>query len=136
MRHFRHLFVLLTILTVFSSCEKDEIEPTDNLEQFGILGKWGLQSITINGITDMSLHYDTLEFKPDSEISDLKGEFTTSGAGYETNGVFVLNSVNNTIQFDYDDTQKLYEFQISDNLINFAYSEDNHEIIESWRKEE
>jgi len=130
----------LAIITVFTSCEKDKehdkIEPSDKLEQFGILGKWGHQSITINGITDMSIRYDTIEFILDSEINDLKGEFRSKGVGYETNGQFELDTVNKIIHFDFNNTQKSYVFHISDDSMTFTYSEDNIEIIEAWRKEE
>ncbi|MBE0637089.1 MAG: hypothetical protein IH598_01045 [Bacteroidales bacterium] len=142
MRHLKFFLVLiLSILTVFSSCEKVEkkveIETSDNLEQFGILGKWKLETRTINGITDLSIQCcDYIIFKPDSEPDNLKGEFTASGVGYETNGVFELNPSNSIIYFNYDNSQKSYEFQISDNLTTFTYNENNQEIIEDWRKEE
>jgi len=126
---------------VFTSCDKDEendnIEPSDNLEQFGILGRWGLQSITINGITDMIVHFDTIEFTTGIDGDDLKGEFISSdGAGYVTNGQFELKIVNNIIHFDFNNSQKSYEFHISNDSMTFTYSEGNNKIIEDWRKEE
>ncbi len=36
--------------------------------------------------------------------------------------------------FDFNNTQKSYEFQIKDDLMIFTYSESNQEIIEDWRK--
>lgn len=135
MRHRKYLIVMfLTIFGVFTSCQKDEIDETDSLEQIGILGKWELQSITINGITDMSIRYDTNEFIKDSEIGDLKGECRSIGAGYETIGQFELDTANNIIHFDFNNTQKSYEFQIKDDIMIFTYSESNQEIIEDWRK--
>jgi hypothetical protein len=129
------LIALFTILTVLTSCEKDETEQIDNLEQLGIFGQWKLETLTINGITDLSIQCcDYIEFKADSEIGDLKGEFRAYGVGYETNGVFEINTSNTSIQFDYGNTQKSDEFQISDDLIIFTYSDDNQEIIEDWRK--
>lgn len=138
MRNHKFLFILLfSIFTVFAGCEKDEVEQTDNLEQFGIFGQWKLETRVIDGITDLSVECcDYIEFKADNELDDLKGEFKAHGVGYETKGVFELLSSNNTIHFDYNNTQKSYKFQILDDLITFTYSEDNQEIIEDWRKEE
>ena len=138
MKHLKYLpVVFLIILFVLTSCENDEIEQTDRIEQFGILGQWKLESLTINGITDLSIQCcDYIEFKKDTDSDDLKGEFIAYGVGYETNGVFELITSNNTIQFDYDNKQKVYEFQILDNLIIFKYSDDNQKIIEDWRKVE
>jgi hypothetical protein len=142
MKQLKYILVLsLAILSVFTSCEKgeesDNIEPSDNLEQFGILGKWSLQSITINGITDMIVHYDSIEFTTGIEGDDLKGEFLSSdGSGYETNGQFELETANNIIHFDFNNSQKSYEFHISNGSMTFTYSEDNNEIVKDWRKEE
>lgn len=136
----KYLLVLsLSIITVFTSCQKDEendkIEPSDKLEQFGILGKWRLHSTTINGITNMLIRFDTIEFIKDSEIDDLKGEFRNKGAVYETNGQFELDTANNLIHFDYNNKQKSYIFDILDDWMTFTYSEDDIEYIEDWRKE-
>jgi hypothetical protein len=49
---------------------------------------------------------DYIEFKTDAEINDLIGAFKATGAGYETTGFFEVNTSANTIQFDYNDTQK------------------------------
>lgn len=135
--------LLLIIFTVFSSCKKDEIEEsnnsnkqTDNLEPIGILGLWKLESRSVNGITDMSIQCcDYIEFNADNELHDLKGLFQASGNGYETNGVFELETANDTIQLVYDNTQKSYGFEISNDLMIFTYSEDSQSITENWRKE-
>lgn len=138
MKNFRHLKVLFVIpLLVLSSCEKDEVEQTDQLAPIGVLGQWKLEIRSVNGISSLAVECcDYLEFSTDSEPSDLKGAFRALGAGYETDGVFELNTSNNTIQFDYNDTQKLYGFQLSDDLITFTYSENDQDISEDWRKEE
>lgn len=138
MKTLKILFILLPIsMTVLTSCDKDEVEQADKLEQIGVLGQWKLETRIVNGITGLIAECcDYIEFKTDSEPGDLKGEFRAFGAGYETIGVFELNTSINTIQFAYDDTQKLYGFQITDDFITFTYSEDNDEINEDWRKEE
>lgn len=138
MRHSKfYLILFLTMLTVFSSCEKDQLEKSDNLKQFDILGQWKLEARTTNGISDLSiLCCDYIMFNTDNEPDDLKGEFTVSGDGYETEGIFELKASNDVIEFDYDNSQMSYQFQISDKLMTFTYVENSQEIIENWRKEE
>jgi len=137
MKYVRKFAFLVSILTLLSSCKKNESQTPDNLEQFGILGEWKLETRTINGNSDLSvLCCDYIMFKTGNELDDLKGEFEAFGNGYETDGVFELNTVNSIIHFDYDNSQKSYEFQISNNIITFIYDENSQEVIESWRKEE
>ena len=142
MRQIKYLLVLsLAIMTVFTSCEKDEgndnIEPSDNLEQFGMFGNWKLDSREINGISSLAVECcDYIEFKTDSNLTDLKGLFRANGVGYETNGVFELDTLNETIVLSYDDKQKVFGIQISDNRIVFSYLENNDSIVEHWIKEE
>lgn len=140
MRQWKYLFLIsLPIIMLIANCKKEEEinspKPIDNLEQIGILGKWWLQSRTIDGITSMIIHYDTLEFMVDQKIVDLKGKFRSKNGQVETNGQFNLDTTNQLIQFDYNETQKYYKYSISDELMIFAYSEDSLEIIEEWRKE-
>ena len=127
--------LLFTSIILLTGCDKDETEQIDNLEQVGILGQWKLDTRIVNGISSLAIECcDYIKFKTDSGLGDLKGEFRAFGVGYKTNGVFELNTSKNTIQFNYDNTQKLYRLQISDDFITFTYSENNQEIIEDWRK--
>ena len=135
MRTSKSLLILFPIfLTFFTSCEKEKTELADNLEQVGILGKWRLVFITVNGITDMSIRFDTIEFFTDNEIGDLKGKFSAIGTGYETNGVFEIEKTKEHIYFDYNNTQKSYGFQISDDLMTFSYVEDGQDVTEDWSR--
>jgi hypothetical protein len=131
----------LAILIGFSSCEKDKetdnINPSDHLEQFGILGKWKLDGREYGGISSGAiLCCDTLEFKPDFEPIDFMGLFKAVGAGYENTGVFELDNRNKTIEFKYDDKQKIYDIQISETTLFFNYLEDTVAISEWWIKQE
>lgn len=137
----KNLKILFTTIVlsclVFASCDKNEVEETDNLQQTGVPGLWKLELREINGISGLAVECcDYIEFKTDSEPTDLKGKFRAFGVGYETNGVFELNTTDETIKFIYDDEQLLYEIQISENKIVFSYSENNDSIVEHWRKEE
>ena len=127
---------LLIIFTLLTSCKDEKIEKTDPLEQIGILGKWNLQSLTINGITDLIIHYDTIQFNTGDNIDDYKGEFRSVGPGYETIGEFQLNETNNTVLIEYSNTQRQYEFQISNTSMTFTNFEDNDDFIEDWSKVE
>jgi hypothetical protein len=137
----KNLKILITTVIlsfiVLTSCDKGEVEEIDNLQQTGVPGLWKLESREINGISGLAVECcDYIEFKTDSEPTDLKGKFKAFGVGYATNGVFELNTTDETIEFIYDDEQLLYEIQISENIIVFSYSEKNDSIIEHWRKEE
>ena len=133
--------LLLWVLITLSSCDKEEadVDPgsTENLDQVGILGKWGLQSITINGITDMIVHYDSLEFTTGIETNDLIGDFLSSDAiGNETNGQFEIDTINNVILFYVNSSVRSYEYEISANWLALTYSESNINIIEDWIRNE
>ena len=84
----------------------------------------------------MSIRFDTLEFTGDSELDDLKGEFTRTHVGNDINGIFELDTVNSIIHFDINNTQKSFLGAVSDNWLTFTYYEDSVEIIEDWTKEE
>ncbi len=130
------LLILIVIsLISLSSCEKKENEVPDNLEKFGILGNWRLQALTINGITDMIVHYDTLEFTTGNNIDDQKGDFRRVGSGYETIGQFEIDT-DSTILFSYNSKQRLYNFRISNNALTFDYFDEGVEYIEDWSKVE
>ena len=132
----RQLFRFLLITCLFMLGCNNDIQQDDNLFQYEIIGKWKLESRAINNITDLSIACcDYLEFNVDDNPADNKGIFVASGVGYEQQGVFELNTTNTTLEFDYDNSVKTYDYQVSDNIIHFMYSENDDEIMESWRKE-
>ena len=142
MKQLKYLLVLpIAVITVLTSCEKDElkdnIEPQDNLEQFGILGKWTLESRDYGGISSGAVIIGyALEFQKDSISTDLKGLFRVIQPGYEANGVFELDNLNQTIELDYDNNQNLYEIEILETAIVLSYLDDNNlPITEWWRKQ-
>lgn len=143
--------LLLTTLLSFTSCVKVETEKSeshveesyevsstiDQLEQMGVLGTWKLSERSVNNISDLSVPCcDYFEFKKDAISEDLIGNFRAYGTGYEQNGVFMIDNTNSTIEFEYNNEQKSYGFQISGNVITFTYTEDNDNIVENWRREE
>jgi hypothetical protein len=130
------LFTLFVFsMMSFTACEKEE--PTDQLEKLGILGKWKLETRTINGITSLeALCCDYLEFLPDSEYNDLAGEFKSTGPGYETDGTFRINESRDTIEFSFNRRQLVYGFQMSNDLMTFSYYEGSANFIDDWRRQE
>ena len=136
MESIKYLLLLIVFsASALSSCDSDD-EQLDSLEESGIIGTWKLESRTIDGITGLIIECcDYIEFRTEGKKNDLQGQFISSGVGYETIGVFEINNTNNTIQFDYNTKQLIYEYQVSNDLISFFYIEDNQDIIEDWRKE-
>ena len=134
----KNIIVLsLAILTVLSSCKTTIIEPSDDLEQHGILGRWKLDSRGYDGIIGGAvLCCDTLEFQPDALTTDLKGLFRAVGSGYERNGVFELDPLNESIELSYDNEQRSYDILISETTIVLDYVEDSLAITEWWLKQE
>jgi hypothetical protein len=129
------LVSLITISAVLISCNKDKMDQPDNLAQYGILGVWKLEARLRNGITDLAIICcDTLILRPDSQIADLKGEFTSVGIGFETNGIFTLNPPDARLHFDYTNASESRIYQVVDNSLSLMYSEENDSIIENWRR--
>ena len=118
----------------FTACEKEE--PLDHLEQLGVLGKWKLQTRTINGITGLEiLCCDYLDLLPDSEYNDLDGEFKSTGPGYETDGTFRIDESRDTIEFSFNRRQLVYGFHLSKDLMTLSYSEGSGNFMDDWRRQ-
>ena len=135
------LILALTFITMLTSCEKDEentnIANTDNLEQIGIISQWKLDSRDINGISSLAVECcDYIDFEMDSDPNDWSGLFNAFGTGYNTNGVFELDTSDETIDFSNNDDQRLYNIQISETRIEFNYMDNSDSIVEHWLKEE
>lgn len=138
--------LLFIAFIAFTSCDKEEVEAeqtenlkqTDNLSQTGILGKWALNGRSINSISDLTVKCcEYIAFKADNNPNDLKGEFKSTGTGYETNGVFEVIDTINSIQFAYKNTQKLYEFNLLQNQLSFTYfMKDSSKVLENWTRVE
>jgi len=138
MRLFGKLILLLaSTIFVFTGCKKNDPEQSEVLKQTGILGKWKLEMRSIDGIAGSAVECcDYLEFAEDNVVSDWIGVFEATGVGYESNGIFEIDAAASTIQFNYGDKQKVYEYQIEESDITFLYMDDNQSIVELWRKQD
>ncbi len=122
-------------LLLITSCEEDQVESLDHLEQVGILGQWKLDNRSVNGIANLAVEScDSLHFDADSEPTDWKGMFRASGNGYARTGDFELDTLNRTIAFSYEDVLKWYSIQLTHNSIRFNYLENQDQIEEYWIK--
>jgi hypothetical protein len=129
---------ILVLLLALTSCKKEEevvVQP-DRLEQVGILGAWRLQARAINGITNMSVHFDTIEFETGSASDDLKGNFRSVSPGSETDGQFEVNTGEQTILFRFNDSELVYVFHIPGNDMTFTFTDDDDLFIEDWSRVE
>lgn len=138
--HFLRVFILTSLFFMTSCADDDtgqELQQSDNLEQYDILGEWQLEVRTINEITDAAVECcDTITLQTDEVKDDLSGVFEASGVGYQTNGEFLLNPADNKVQFFRDDEVLEYTFQVNADVLTFTYEEAGDAIDENWRKQE
>ncbi len=133
----KRILLLASMFLIFTGCKKNEPEQTEVLKQTGILGKWKLEMRSIDGIAGLAVECcDYLEFTEDNVVSDWIGVFEATGVGYETTGFFEIDAAGSTIQFNYEDSQKVYEYQIEEGDITFTYMDNNQSIVEHWRKQD
>lgn len=130
------IFTILVIAAVPSCKDDEELVGKDILQDIGIIGKWKLDSRVVDGISNLAVECcDYLEFEEDNQTDHLSGNFKAYGYLFETNGVFTLNLNEESILFQYDDSQKLYAYALEENILAFRYTENGQEISETWRKE-
>lgn len=134
---------LLLLAFIFASflihCKKQEVEThmesPDNLEKIGLLGKWKLDSREINGVSSLSVECcDYLHFEPDGIPTDWSGSFQAIGAGYHTTGDFELDTQNDSINFSFDGSQRIYSILITNTNIVLSYLENSDSLVEYWIK--
>lgn len=130
----RRIGPLLIVFSPFvSSCEEKQVEPNDPLDQIGILGKWKLDSRSVNNISDLSVMCcDYLTFSKSGSNDDLMGHFIASGAGYENDGEFELNTSLDSIAFTRENEVLNYGVLISGERMTYFYQEDGDSITEWW----
>jgi hypothetical protein len=125
--------ILIVLILLTAGCSKNEPAPYDALEETGLLDRWEIQKTIVDGIADLSAECCTfIEFNKDSHPDDLKGDFRSYGVGYETNGIFEVNTVNLTILFDYNNKQRSYGFDIEENLLALSYEDEGRQVMETW----
>jgi hypothetical protein len=120
----------------------DEINiEQDTLFESGIYGGWELSSQTINGITDLTPPLEMiLEFYPDKNIRDNRGEYNLEEPFNNTIGIFIMNEEQQTITFkdedidDIDDIIYGYSIDPTKDNITFTFTESNAQFEQVWQK--
>lgn len=133
-----YVFLLLLVgLLGATGCEKEAIQPTENLSSLGILGVWKFEKQLIDGIASLAVECcDYIAFEEDDLPDDLKGAFRSYGVGYETTGTFEVNTQDQTMLFEYNARQKTYEYRLEDSTLTFMYRDKGRKIVEDWAKME
>jgi hypothetical protein len=127
--------IWMVLFFFFLACDKDQKDQSDKLLELDILGEWQLESLSFNGIIDLSVPCcDFLELDTGNETYDLKGNFVASGTAYETGGTFELNTAYDSILFDSNNSHKKCHIQLMDDTFVLTYDEKNQNIIESWKR--
>ncbi|MGB5323387.1 hypothetical protein [Lutimonas sp.] len=130
------IFTILVFAAVPSCNDEEELIGEDILQDIGIIGKWKLDSRAVDGISNLAVQCcDYIEFEQDKQTDSLSGNFKAYGYLFQTNGIFTLNLNEESILFQYDNTQKVYTYTLEENILAFRYTENGQEISETWRKE-
>ena len=130
------IFTILVFAAVPSCNDDEELIGEDILQDIGIIGKWKLDSRAVDGISNLAVECcDYIEFEQDKQTDPLSGNFQAYGYLFETNGIFTLNLNEESILFQYDNTQKVYTYTLEENILAFRYTENGQEISETWRRE-
>ena len=125
--------ICFTLCLSMLSCSK--IEP-DYLETLQIIGVWKLESLTLGGITSMSVECcDYIEFMTDDIPRDSIGFFKALGLGYENIGRFEVSEAQDSLVFKWDTKQRNVAFEMNNDLLTLFYLEDSILVVEDWRKQ-
>lgn len=127
--------ISLIVLFIFSGCESDDGNTKiDSLTKVGIIGTWQLETRIINNVSDPSIPCcQTIEFSTDTNPDDMIGLFSATDVGSVKTGDFELKNQNEIIEFRFGDDIMSYDISISNTIISFSYTENDHSIKEDWR---
>ncbi len=131
------LLLFAPLLMAFQ-CEEDVNLEQDALFESGIYGGWELSEQTVNGITDMIPPPEMiLEFYPDKNIQDDRGEYNLEETSNNTVGTFIMNEAEQAITFKRqgkDDIIYGYAINPTKDYITFTFTDSNAQFEQGWRK--
>jgi hypothetical protein len=131
------LFLFAALLMAFQ-CEDEVNVQEDLLFESGIYGGWELASQTVNGVTDMMpLPEMILEFYPDGNTQDNRGEYNLEEPFANTVGVFIMDQIEQTIAFKREGKEDIvygYIIHPDKDFITFTFVESNAQFEQGWRK--
>ena len=131
------IFLFAPLLMAFQ-CEEDVDFEQDSLFESGIYGGWELISQTVNGVTDMTPPPEMiLEFYPDNNIQDDRGEYNLEEPSNSTIGIFIMNETLQSITFKRDGKDDIiygYSINSTKDYLTFTFTESNAQFEQGWRK--
>jgi hypothetical protein len=139
MKKYLKLLLIIPFFLAFQ-CESDDPAPIDNLESFGLFGRWEIQDEVMNGIiSDMIPRCcEFLEFEPDANIGDNKGLLSyTDSQGLVNSGTFDVDIDNQTILFiDNENDEFIFAFSINDSqeILTVDFTGNGTNITQFWAR--
>jgi len=119
-------------------CDKEINAEEDLLFESGIYAGWELHSQTVNGVTDLTPPPEMiLEFYPDDNTQDNKGEYNLEEPSANTIGIFIMDQTEQTITFKREGREDLiysYIINPAKDLITFTFTESNAQFEQEWGK--
>ena len=119
-------------------CDDEINAEEDLLFETGIFATWQLTSQTINGIGELTPLPETfLEFYPDSNTQDNRGEYNLEEPMSNTVGEFIMDLTESTITFKRaggSDISYAYVMNSSKDLITFTFTESDAQFEQEWTK--
>ena len=118
-------------------CEDDIVTTDDILIETGLLGRWEIESETIDGISDLTRKCCRFfEFMPDDDVMDDRGLFVfTDSQGLENTGSFTLNESDQIIYLVDDDNDEFviaYLLDPSLQNLTLTFTENGAEFVQGW----
>lgn len=136
MKIFR-ILLCAPLLMAFQCDDEPNIEE-DMLFESGIYGGWELASQTIDGTLDMTpLSEVILEFYPDADTQDNKGEYNLEEPSANTIGVFIMDELEQSITLQKEGAADIvysYEITTSEGHITLTFTENNTQVEQGWQK--
>jgi hypothetical protein len=140
MKPMKYLKLLLLIPFLMSfQCDEDILLKDDELYRTDLLGRWEIADETISGITDLLPKCcKFFEFNINNNGDDLIGDFYyTDSSGTNTNGIFTVDTVNQTITFEQEGKQPVvynYVLDATKEYLTFSFNQDNKAYVQGWAK--
>lgn len=130
--------LLLVPLLMAFQCDDEINAEEDLLFESGIYAGWELTSQSIDGISDLTPLPETLlEFYPDNNIQDNRGEYNLEELSANIVGVFIMDQTEQTITFKREGISDIiYDYTINSDkdFITFSFTESDAQFEQGWTK--
>jgi len=124
------ILMFVSSILLLSSCKKEE-DQLDEFQQFGVIGTWKFEKQFVDGVDNLSIECcDYLDFTFDEQMDYLRGNVRAYGTGYDDQGSYQLSHTDSTIFIDVSNNPRTYNYQKSDSILTFTYTEAGQSIIE------